>query len=203
MPSSAGQAEIKTAFRKLAQQFHPDKNNNSRQAIAHFNLIKEAYENLTEPALREKYLQERWLAKNNGASFEDVFKTPETILASFIAASTHLSKLDHFRSHKESLSGQVMQLLNEEDIDILNEYHNLDINNEIIKMTIRSIGFLPFDAQLEILARLKMIEHSDEVDGLIIHQSKEIKTLRTWARIKPLLIFLALALVCTIIALSS
>ncbi len=41
--------EIKRNFRRLAQQFHPDKNADDAYATARFHDIKEAYETLTQP----------------------------------------------------------------------------------------------------------------------------------------------------------
>lgn len=52
----ASDAEIKKAFRKLANQYHPDKNS-STEAEAIFKEINEAYEVLSDPASRLDYDQ--------------------------------------------------------------------------------------------------------------------------------------------------
>jgi hypothetical protein len=49
---AATQAEIKTAYRRLAKLFHPDKNPTAGEK---FRLIKEAYETLIDETLRRKY----------------------------------------------------------------------------------------------------------------------------------------------------
>jgi curved DNA-binding protein len=51
----ADEKEIKKAFRKLAQQYHPDKNPGDKQAEAKFKEINEAYTVLSDPDKRSKY----------------------------------------------------------------------------------------------------------------------------------------------------
>jgi DnaJ-class molecular chaperone len=47
--------EIKSAYRKLARQYHPDRNPGDKQAEAHFKEVQEAYDVLSEPAKRSQY----------------------------------------------------------------------------------------------------------------------------------------------------
>lgn len=51
----ATQDEIKKSFRKLARQYHPDKNPGNKEAEEKFKLINEANEVLGDPAKRKKY----------------------------------------------------------------------------------------------------------------------------------------------------
>jgi curved DNA-binding protein len=51
----AGADEIRTAFRKLARQYHPDVAKNKAQAEEKFKEINEAYEVLSDPEKRQKY----------------------------------------------------------------------------------------------------------------------------------------------------
>ena len=52
---SADEKEIKKAFRKLAQQYHPDKNPGDKGAEARFKEINEAYTVLSDADKRAKY----------------------------------------------------------------------------------------------------------------------------------------------------
>ena len=48
------QADIKKAYRQLALQHHPDKNQGNKNSEEHFKLIAEAYVILSDPAARNE-----------------------------------------------------------------------------------------------------------------------------------------------------
>ena len=54
---NAGADEIRTAFRNLARQYHPDTNTGDQQAEEKFKEINEAYQVLSDPDKRKKYDQ--------------------------------------------------------------------------------------------------------------------------------------------------
>ncbi len=56
---SAGQDEIKKAYRKLAKQYHPDANPNNASAAERFKEISEAHSTLSDPEKRKQYDQMR------------------------------------------------------------------------------------------------------------------------------------------------
>ncbi|HYA01284.1 MAG TPA: DnaJ C-terminal domain-containing protein [Candidatus Binatia bacterium] len=55
VPHTATEKEIKSAFRKLARQYHPDVNKGSKTAEARFKEVTEAYEVLGDPQKRKQY----------------------------------------------------------------------------------------------------------------------------------------------------
>lgn len=57
--SSATDRDIKKAYRKLAQQYHPDNNPGDEAAESRFKEIGEAYDVLSEPETRAEYDQAR------------------------------------------------------------------------------------------------------------------------------------------------
>ncbi len=55
VPRSASQADIKKAFRKLAREFHPDRNPGDKAAERKFKDVNEANEVLSDPEKRKQY----------------------------------------------------------------------------------------------------------------------------------------------------
>lgn len=59
VPDKATLDEIKKAYRRLAKQYHPDRNPNNAQAAERFKEINEAHDVLSDPDKRKKYDQLR------------------------------------------------------------------------------------------------------------------------------------------------
>src|SRR5690606_16150764 len=75
---NADQAEIKSAYRKLAIKYHPDKNPNDLEAEEKFKEAAEAYEVLSNPEKRQRYDQFGHAGSSGGyggggMNMEDIF----------------------------------------------------------------------------------------------------------------------------------
>lgn len=64
IPSTATEAEIKKAYKKLAMQYHPDRNKWDKKAEARFKEINEAYQTLGDKEKKKNYDQ-FWSAEWN------------------------------------------------------------------------------------------------------------------------------------------
>jgi len=72
---SANKDTIKKAYRKLALQYHPDRNQGNKEAEDKFKLINEAYEILSDDekrAIYDRYGKEGLKGSNFGGGFEDL-----------------------------------------------------------------------------------------------------------------------------------
>lgn len=108
LPSSASEADVKRAYRRLAVQWHPDKNRSSPQAEEFFKKISEAYEVLSDPEKRKLYEKYGKDGLNGGGgsatphsrdgedhfAFGGGFSTQHArdIFDAFLAARTHLKR---------------------------------------------------------------------------------------------------------------
>jgi molecular chaperone DnaJ len=63
----ASTAEIKSAYRRLAREMHPDVNGGTEDATREFALLAKAYEILSNPQERAHYDKQYYRAQNNGA----------------------------------------------------------------------------------------------------------------------------------------
>lgn len=66
---SASEEEIRKAYRKLAREFHPDRNPGDKQAEARFKEIQDAYDVLSDKAKREQYDRFGFAGPHHGAGF--------------------------------------------------------------------------------------------------------------------------------------
>lgn len=91
---SASVDEIKKAYRRLAHLYHPDKKDNDLYAAVKFSEIKEAYEILSNPVRKDRYLQQRWYAQSMGKKIKREAVTPVNILKQMLALDKYVSKQD-------------------------------------------------------------------------------------------------------------
>ncbi|MFT3904593.1 MAG: J domain-containing protein [Niabella sp.] len=198
--TSASATELKTAFRRLAHLYHPDKSGNNKYAVAHFNLIREAYETLSTPALREKYMQERRFAKAADLVSSHPMNTPEELLWECIALHKRTNMLDAYRMDKHGLASEVNALLSPAHLDMLQRFADKEVNTEIVRLQIDIARVLRPADELKILATLQGIVSTDSLQLKLSQRSKHARQEVFWNRYKIIFVLLAVTAFCLLIA---
>lgn len=199
LPASASTAEIKSAYRRLALVYHPDKHNNDPYANARFAEIKEAYEILTNPARKEYYLQQRWYQQSMGRRKTQPLVTPVNVLKQSLELEKYVSRLDVFRMDKYGLHDHIETFLDDPTIEKLNVFNETDINGQIVQVVARCIKVLTLDLFEPLHQRLKKIQTDEstkiQLDKLLAQRRKTYQRdrFRIW------IILLAVIILCLLI----
>lgn len=204
IPPSATGEEVKKAFRRLAHLYHPDKMGNDRYAAARFAEIKEAYEILIHPVRKGHYLQQRWLAQSKGQQLGSEPVNPVTILKKMLELDRYVSKLDSHRIHYGSLDQHLHHLLSEKHIDIINSYHERQVNEEIIAVTLKVAGNMPYNFIAPLAKSLKKLKvNNTHIEKRIDRFLLQHKRADLWDRKKIWVILLLVAIICMAILFSN
>src|SRR5437867_4671625 len=85
VPRAASLEEIKKAYRKLALQYHPDRNPGDKQAEEKFKVATQAYEVLSDPQTRRSYDQfgEAGLRGQNVHQYDDISEALRAFMRDF------------------------------------------------------------------------------------------------------------------------
>jgi molecular chaperone DnaJ len=141
---NASQSEIKKSFRKLALQYHPDKNQDDKDAEKKFKKINAAYEILSDPSKKAVYDQfgtvdpQRHGHQQRG--FNDIFEHFGDIFGGFGG--------DFFRSQRESAKTRrepgngdaVTQLKVELDAVVFGDNKDIKVSRHIACKSCRGTG---------------------------------------------------------------
>jgi curved DNA-binding protein CbpA len=200
LESSATLPEIKKAYRKLAQQYHPDKTADEPYAVAYFSEIKEAYEVLTNPRKKDSYLQQRWYNRATGNSATQDLVTPVNILKQALEFEQYTFTLDVFRMDKESIFEFIDQLLTTETVEKILQFNESGINQQIIFTLLKPVKFLPLERALLLKDRLhKLAAANRETEALINNTLRQMQKKEQWKNMEWIFILLLTAAICWLI----
>jgi molecular chaperone DnaJ len=197
LPTTASLQEIKRSFRRLAQQYHPDKNNGSNMAAVHFREIQEAYKVLSDPKKREAYHYQRWYVRSTGKPFTSAPLTPTDILQECRVLQQYVASMNIFHLRYDAVSGHIRELLTPNTIGILHERNDVAINNEIIQSVLTSARPLPKKFFIPIAELLLQVAGDDGTAQSTIEQELLTKKQHhLWDKYKWVVMLIITATIC-------
>lgn len=200
-PASAN--EIKKAYRKLAHQYHPDKNNNDPYAMARFSDIKEAYETLNNPVKKDYYLQQRWYAQSIGNKMRQDTATPVALLKQMLELDRRTSTSDMHRISREGLYYQITTILSDDNIAMLNSFKEPVINTEIVGVALKTGNALSYRFVILLTDRLRKIKTEKSNDKKFEQFIRKHKQINYWENKKIWIILILVLLICLLIFFNS
>ncbi len=199
LPPSASADDIKRAYRRLAQVYHPDKTGNDPYARARFGAIKEAYEILTNPQHKEQYLQERWYAQSQGRTETLAPLTPESFLQRLLQRERHIYQIDIFRSDFASIVEKLANFYSDEVIEMLHAFGDEEAKKEIMQTSLRLAKLIPHPHLQALLPRLLKLDDSQAWQQSLQRIARQSRQDANWQKWSPWLAALVAILLCLMI----
>ena len=196
---SATLKEIKAAYRKLAHQYHPDKSSDDKYALAQFNLIKEAYEVLTDQEKKDLYHQQRWYDKSINRKSTSTPSTPASILKQCLILEKDLARLDIYRMNPQEVQASIENALSDRHIEILNTFNEDEVNRVVVTHLSRCIEILPEGLGNDLSKRLGRVRTDDASTALVIRAEKKASNARRMDRLHPWIIAIIVIILCMLI----
>lgn len=182
---AATSSDIKKSYRRLALQFHPDKNFGNQLYEAKFKEIVEAYKVLSDVKQREAYNRNRYQYTQYKKKKPEPQNSPQTILSQTIEFRRKIALLDPHRMNKVALYQQIQHLLSRANITLLKQNNDPKLNKRIIEEILFCSRFLPSVHVEKICFQLTAIAGTDNAMYRKIYNfSREVRIQSVWDKYK-------------------
>ena len=199
---SATYDEIKTAYRVLAKKLHPDIVGDNKEKLLHFEVIKNAYETLSNPTLRYQYYEQRWLQKSKGLHLEHY--TPVSaplIIKTLLKIEQDAYFADSNNNVEEKTVQNISAILHEKNMDFLLQQNDADIQQTIANILINIIPFVPFTYLTFIEEKINAFQFANKKETLKLYAKtvQKYKHQLMWQKNKWIVVLVLLGLLLLII----
>jgi hypothetical protein len=193
---TASAADIRKAYRRLALEFHPDKNT-SQQAAAQFVMIREAYAVLSDPLQRKKYDFTRFPGKT---LTRIIATTPEEVRLMSDDLVQRIKAGNPDRINLDRLVNDLQALLSVYHIQLLEKYNDEQQNGLLISNVLFCIQYLNWSDCMQFVNTLRQINglNKNATDS-ITHFLTNYKRQSYWNRYKIWVAFLIALITCVLI----
>jgi len=197
---NATEAEIKKAFRRLAHQYHPDKNRDIYSA-AQFQAIREAYDTLSNSWSRARYDQDR--SYTAGSTSQQTPITPEWLLGISLQLTQSLAKMDAASINYSNLQAYILLILSDPHMAILQHHKETEKNKAIVLELIKACNRLPVKYLTRIQTKLVQLAENDEQlkNKVIGHYASRIRQYKR-QRLFPLIVIIITMLLMALMMLT-
>lgn len=194
---NATEDEIKKKFRRLALQYHPDRNPGNEWVVTRFREIQEAYQILCDTNRRILYNRE-WRQQFPQAKLTVVKEiSPEGILEDMIRLKKQVQTMDPYRLNKQSVEMELHEIMNENNITLLAYHNNIQVNKQVAEYTLDIAALLsPGSQQLLQQQLLKLATSNNDIALQVKQAQKRHFYKNIWERYYPLLAFALAAAAC-------
>ncbi len=162
---TASAADIRKAYRRLALEFHPDKNN-TQQAAAQFVLIREAYAVLSDPVQRRKYDLSRFAGQPTSRR---IATTPAEVRLMSDELVERVKRNNPDRINRDKLVLDLEAVLSVYHIQLLERYKDEQQNDLLVKDLLFCMQFLEWNHCMQFADTVKAINGLNTISLERIH----------------------------------
>ncbi len=208
----ASPKEIKLAYRKLALQYHPDRNGGNLHTEALFKEINEAYSILSNQQKREDYNRLREVKTNATSASQTRTQpsqnqhrtNPPVTGKTILFQSTHLRNVienaNPFAINTDSLLAKIESILSDSHIHILLNENKRIISSQVLHEILISSKLLPQNYFNIIMPRLYRLAGSDAIMRNSVQQAiKQKKQDFFWQKYKIWWVLIITLIICALI----
>lgn len=196
LPPTATPGDIKKAYRRLAQQYHPDRNTGSH-APSRFMEIQEAYNILSHPSKKRKYDAQYYF---NGVSKQENATTPTALRERTQLLARKIAHMDPYRINRDQVFFTIKTILSPGQISLLVEHGEVAINRMVVQDLLTCCKVLATDQLQWVVDKLGTIDPQDVAIRKTLDDFKSVhRKLMYWEKYQVPVALLLTLLCCLLI----